>query len=191
MMLAILLSGLALQAAAVPEPGAVLERDTPYTHAGAGFHITLPAGWQFIPYEDGSGVVLLHAQMDARLEASALETEAAGVPGLPDDSIDALVLRLDGPGFRPGARLRVPLVVSSEAGGAPARTGEADALSYTGRSDDRRWSGIAATRCGADYVLTLEGPQARFDEARAAFDRMAGSFALELMGGTDFPCGGR
>ncbi|MFN3835303.1 MAG: hypothetical protein ACK4NO_05325 [Glycocaulis sp.] len=191
MSFACLIASLALQATAAPEPGAVLERDTPYAHAGAGFYVTLPAGWQFVPFEDGSGVVLLNAELDARLEASALEAEAIGVPGLPDDSIDALVLRLDGPGFNPGARTRVPLVVASEGGGAPSRTGDVEALTYTGRSDDRRWSGIAVTRCGADYVLALEAPQSRHDEARAAFETLARSFALELMGGADFPCGGR
>lgn len=191
MSFAFLIASLALQAATPPEPGAVLERDTPYIHAGAGFYLTLPQGWQFIPFEDGSGVVLLNAELDARLEASALAAEATGVPGLPDDSVDALILRLDGPGFNPGARTRVPLVVASEGSGAPARTGDVEALTYTGRSEERRWSGLAVTRCGADYVLAAEAPERQFEAVRPVFEALARSFVLELVGGADFPCGGR
>ena len=99
-----------LAQALTPEPGTVLERATPYVHPASGFALTLPEGWRHFPLEDGSGIVLLEETLDARIEAFAVPIEPTGVPGLPDDTIDALLLRLDGPGFRRSERVRVPLV---------------------------------------------------------------------------------
>lgn len=174
-----------------PAPSDALERATPYLHEAGGFLLTLPEGWRYLPLEDGSGLVLTHDTLDARIEAFAVPAEPSGVPGLPDDTIDALILRLEGPGFRPGARVRVPLIVAGDTPGDRTQAGEADALSYTGASADRRWRGLAATRCSADLVLALDAGAAAFDQARAVFDGVGQSWALVLTGGADFPCGGR
>lgn len=194
MSLAALTIALILQTAApapAVEPGAVPERATPYVHAAGGFVLTLPAGWRYLPLEDGSGLVLMTEGLDARIEAFAVTAEPSGVPGLPDDTIDALILRLEGPGFRRGARVRVPLVVAGESAADRPQAGDVEALSFTGSDGVRRWSGIAATRCGADILLTLEATPADFERARPVFDTLVRSWGLVLTGGTDFPCGGR
>lgn len=194
MSLAALALALTMQTAAPPpgvEPGTVPARPTPYAHAAGGFVLTLPAGWRYLPLEDGSGLVLMAEGMDARIAAFAVAAEPSGVPGLPDDTIDVLILRLDGPGFRRGARVRVPLVVAGENAADRPQAGDAEALSFTGSDEARRWSGIAATRCGADMLLTLEAATADFERARPVFDTLVRSWGLVLTGGDRFPCGGR
>jgi len=187
-LIAAIMTVLFLQASP-PEPGTVLERATPYVHPAGGFALTLPEGWRYFPLEDGSGIALLHDSSDARIEAFAVPMEPSGVPGLPDDTIDALALRLEGPGFRRSARIRVPLVVAGQSASDRPQAGDVNALSYTGSHQDRRWSGIAATRCGADIVLTLEAGAGHFDTASEAFQGVVESWALVLRGGEDFPCG--
>ena len=49
--------------------------------------------------------------------------------------------------------------------------------------------GIAATRCGADIMVTLEVEAAHFDAASQAFQGVVESWALLLTGGESFACG--
>lgn len=188
MSLAALILALALQPA-MPEPGTVPDRALPYTHEAGGFALTLPEGWRYFPLEDASGIALLHEALGARIEAFAVAVEPSGVPGLPDDTLDALVLRLDGPGLRRGTRVRVPLVVAGESASDRQQAGDVEALSYTGSSATRRWSGVATTRCGADILLTLEADSEAFEQAAPAFEGVRASWGLLLTGGADFPCG--
>lgn len=181
-----LLSALAMQAT-LPEPGTVQGAPVPVTHSEAGFMLTLPPGWRYTPMEDGSGLTLVHASLDARIEAFAVATEPAGIPGLPDDSVDALALRLEGPGFHRTSTVRVALAMAGETGDRQ-RAGEMEALSYSGEAGDRRWSGVAATRCGADIILALDSTQEAYGQVRPAFEAVTQSWALILTGGSDFPC---
>lgn len=191
MSLAAIILALTLQPAPAVEPGAVPERALPYIHEAGGFALTLPAGWRYLPLEDGSGIALLHDTLDARIEAFAVAVEPSGVPGLPDDTLDALILRLDGPGFRRGAHVRVPLVVTGSSVSDRQQAGDVEALSYTGGDAGRRWAGVATTRCGADIMLTLEAEAEAFQAVQPVFDGVRASWGLLLAGGDEFPCGGR
>lgn len=166
----------------------MLDRTIPYVHPEAGFALTLPAGWRYFPLEAAPGIALLSTSYDARIEAFAVAVEPSGVPGLPDDTLDALVLRLGGPGFQPGAGVRVPLVIADESASVRPQAGDTEALSYTGNHGSRRWSGVAATRCGADIIVTVEAVAADYDRARTVFDGVVASWALLLTGGDAFPC---
>ncbi|MGP1274028.1 MAG: hypothetical protein ACQRW7_01270 [Caulobacterales bacterium] len=181
-----LFAALALQATPAQAP-AVLQAPEQIVHAARGFVLTVPAGWSAVPLEDGSGLTLRHGQHDARIEAFAVATEPSGVPGLPDDSVDALALRLDGPGISRISRVRLPLVMIGESGDR-LQAGETVALSYSGASEGRTRSGLAATRCGADILLTFDSADEAAAGVQADFGTVRESWALILTGGSDFPC---
>lgn len=181
-----LFAALALQATPAQAP-AVLQAPEPIVHPEGGFVLIAPAGWNVVALEDGSGLTLRHGELDARIEAFAVATEPSGVPGLPDDSVDALALRLDGPGISRISRMRLPLVMIGESGDR-LQAGEIEALSYSGASEGRARSGLAVTRCGADILLTFDVADGAAAGVQADFGTVRESWALILTGGSDFPC---
>jgi hypothetical protein len=178
-----LLLALALQAAEPPAitPGRV------HHDAARGVFVMPPEGWTAGEAETGDGLVFTHPETGARIDVWAEPMGMSGLPGLPDHTLDALRLRLAAPGVQVRGTRALPLAVEAD-GRDPVEAGRIVALAYEGASGGTRWTGLAATRCGADVYLVLEAPEAAFGDARPVFDALIETAALDLQGGDDFPC---